>query len=128
MNNRKPWRRRVTLVSVVLLLAGCGTANVVPNTPATAAADSVEDRVCNVAAELLGVDRARLSGETSLADLGADDLDCVELVMELEDTFNISIPDDRAEKLFESGDWSKGSKNVTMSKLAALVRERQKSP
>ena len=61
---------------------------------------SVTERVTDIVAEQLGVDKEKISGPTSFAnDLGADSLDTVELVMELEEEFNISIPDDAAEKI-----------------------------
>ena len=46
-----------------------------------------------------GVDPSRISEEISMRDLGADSLDTVELVMEFEDEFELSIPDEEAEKI-----------------------------
>jgi len=61
---------------------------------------SVADRVMDIVAEQLGVDREKINPQTSFVnDLGADSLDTVELVMELEDEFDIDIPDDAAEKI-----------------------------
>jgi len=61
---------------------------------------SVQDRVTDIVAEQLGVDRDKVSTETSFVnDLGADSLDTVELVMELEEEFDITIPDEAAEKI-----------------------------
>lgn len=61
---------------------------------------SVEERVIDIVAEQLGVDKEKVSRETSFVnDLGADSLDQVELVMELEEEFDIDIPDDAAEKI-----------------------------
>jgi acyl carrier protein len=61
---------------------------------------SVKDRVIDIVSEQLGVDRDKVSPETSFVnDLGADSLDTVELVMELEEEFDINIPDDAAEKI-----------------------------
>jgi len=61
---------------------------------------SVQDRVVDIVAEQLGVDKEKVAPETSFVnDLGADSLDTVELVMELEEEFDISIPDDAAEKI-----------------------------
>ena len=61
---------------------------------------SVGDRVIDIVAEQLGVDKEKISPETSFVnDLGADSLDTVELVMELEEEFDISIPEDAAEKI-----------------------------
>jgi acyl carrier protein len=61
---------------------------------------SVAERVIDIVAEQLGVDREKIQPETSFVnDLGADSLDTVELVMELEEEFDINIPDDAAEKI-----------------------------
>ena len=61
---------------------------------------SVEERVVDIVAEQLGVSKEQISLETSFVnDLGADSLDTVELVMELEEEFDINIPDDAAEKI-----------------------------
>ncbi|MDD4266590.1 MAG: acyl carrier protein [Pirellulales bacterium] len=61
---------------------------------------SVEERVIDIVTEQLGVDRGQVKRETHFVnDLGADSLDTVELVMELEEEFDINIPDDAAEKI-----------------------------
>jgi acyl carrier protein len=61
---------------------------------------SVKERVIDIVAEQLGVDKEKITPETSFVnDLGADSLDTVELVMELEEEFDINIPDDAAEKI-----------------------------
>ncbi len=61
---------------------------------------SVKERVIDIVAEQLGVDKDKINMETSFVnDLGADSLDTVELVMELEEEFDINIPDDAAEKI-----------------------------
>jgi len=61
---------------------------------------SVLERVSDIVSEQLGVDKDKISPETSFVnDLGADSLDTVELVMELEEEFDVNIPDDAAEKI-----------------------------
>ena len=58
------------------------------------------ERVVDIVSDQLGVDKDKISKETSFVnDLGADSLDTVELVMELEEEFDITIPDDAAEKI-----------------------------
>lgn len=60
----------------------------------------VQERVINLVAEQLGVDKAEVTPEASFTDdLGADSLDTVELVMAFEEEFDVEIPDDDAEKM-----------------------------
>lgn len=60
----------------------------------------IEAKVIEIVAEQMGVDKAEISRDTSFVnDLNADSLDTVELVMEFEDEFETSIPDDQAEKI-----------------------------
>lgn len=68
-------------------------------------ASSVRDRVIEIICEQMGQSKEKVSEETSfINDLGADSLDTVELVMELEDEFDLSIPDEEAEKIKTVGD------------------------
>ena len=61
---------------------------------------SVKERVVEIVAEQLGADKEKITDTTHFVnDLGADSLDVVELVMELEEEFDINIPDDAAEKI-----------------------------
>jgi len=63
-------------------------------------AASVLERVTDIVSEQLGVDKDKITAGTSFVnDLGADSLDTVELVMELEEEFDVNIPDDAAEKI-----------------------------
>lgn len=66
---------------------------------------SVQERVIDIVAEQLGVEKEKIKSESNFVnDLGADSLDTVELVMELEEEFDISIPDDAAEKISTVGE------------------------
>ncbi|MCH7782895.1 acyl carrier protein [candidate division KSB1 bacterium] len=65
---------------------------------------SHEDKVKEIIVEQLGVDASEVTIEAKfIEDLGADSLDTVELVMALEEEFDIEIPDDEAEKLITVG-------------------------
>jgi len=61
---------------------------------------AIETKVIDIISEQMGVDKAEISHATSfINDLNADSLDTVELVMEFEDEFDMSIPDEEAEKI-----------------------------
>ena len=62
--------------------------------------EEILEKVIHIVGEQMGVDQAEITAETSfIDDLNADSLDTVELVMELEDEFDMSIPDEEAEKI-----------------------------
>jgi acyl carrier protein len=66
---------------------------------------ALEDQVRDIICDKLSVKPEQITPETSfINDLGADSLDIVELVMELEDKFEIQIPDEEAEKIQTVGD------------------------
>ena len=66
---------------------------------------SVEQRVIEIVCEHLAVQKDQVSRKTAfIEDIGADSLDIVELVMELEEEFDIQIPDDQAEKIKTVGE------------------------
>ncbi len=66
---------------------------------------SIAERVKNIVCEQMGASADKVTDETHFVnDLGADSLDTVELVMEFEDEFDISIPDEDAEKIQTVGD------------------------
>lgn len=66
---------------------------------------SVEERVIEIVCENLGVNKEQVTRNTAfIEDMGADSLDIVELVMELEEEFDITIPDDQAEKIKTVGE------------------------
>jgi len=61
---------------------------------------AIENKVIDIISEQMGADRAEIGRDTSfINDLNADSLDTVELVMEFEDEFDLSIPDEEAEKI-----------------------------
>ena len=76
---------------------------------------SVEEKVKEIIVDQLGVDEKQLNSEASfIDDLGADSLDTVELVMALEEEFDVEIPDEDAEKIAtvqDAIDYIKGQTN-----------------
>lgn len=65
--------------------------------------DNIFNKVKSIVAEQLGVDEEEITLDTSFEDLNADSLDIVELIMALEEEFDIEIPDEDAEKLTTVG-------------------------
>ena len=76
---------------------------------------SVEEKVKEIIVDQLGVDEKQLNPEAFfIDDLGADSLDTVELVMALEEEFDVEIPDEDAEKIAtvqDAIDYIKGQTN-----------------
>jgi acyl carrier protein len=67
--------------------------------------DAIFEKVKEVIVEQLGVEDEAVTAETSFVDdLGADSLDIVELIMALEEEFDLQIPDSEAEKIATVGD------------------------
>jgi acyl carrier protein len=65
----------------------------------------IEAKVIQIVSEQMSVDKSEITRQTSFVnDLNADSLDTVELVMELEDEFDMTIPDEEAEKLKTVGE------------------------
>ena len=61
---------------------------------------AIENKVIEIISEQMGVDKSEITRDTSfINDLNADSLDTVELVMEFEDEFDTTIPDEEAEKI-----------------------------
>jgi acyl carrier protein len=66
---------------------------------------NISEKVKQIIVDKLGVDDSEVSNEASFTnDLGADSLDTVELIMEFEKEFDISIPDEQAENIQTVGD------------------------
>ena len=66
---------------------------------------NVQERVKNIIVEQLGVEADQVKPEAQFVnDLGADSLDTVELIMALEEEFDIEIPDEKAEKIKTVGE------------------------
>jgi acyl carrier protein len=73
----------------------------------------IESKVKAIIVDKLGVDEKDVTMEASFTtDLGADSLDTVELIMELENEFDVQIPDEEAEKIATVGDAVKFIENA----------------
>jgi acyl carrier protein len=78
---------------------------------------SIEERLKEIIIKQFGEDKKSVTLESSFVnDLGADSLDIVELVMELEDEFDVNIPDEDAEKMQTVGDAVKYINEYTKKK------------
>jgi acyl carrier protein len=81
---------------------------------------AIEEKVIDIIGEQMGADKADITRETSFVnDLNADSLDTVELVMEFEDEFDMSIPDEEAEKIQTVG--------AAIDYVAKIVKEKKQS-
>jgi acyl carrier protein len=88
---------QVPATSAAVLKEGQGAAS--------STATTVEERVIDIVCENLGVNKEQVTRQTAfIEDIGADSLDIVELVMELEEEFEITIPDDQAEQIKTVGE------------------------
>lgn len=63
-------------------------------------AEEIQEKIFSIVSEQMAINKSEITRETSFVnDLNADSLDIVELVMEFEDNFDMSIPDEEAEKI-----------------------------
>ena len=68
-------------------------------------AENLENKIKEIIVDKLGIEESEITDSASFTnDLGADSLDTVELIMEFEKEFNVSIPDEEAEKIQTVGD------------------------
>jgi len=82
----------------------CATFFIINETASTMAND-IQETVTSIIVEKLGVDESDVTPDASITnDLGADSLDTVELIMEFEKEFDLTIPDEEAEEIATVGD------------------------
>ena len=119
--------RHILLLALASVAIGCGPAKPTSNPPVVSTSkDPIVAKVCSVVAKQMGVEASKVSERTSMADLGADELDLVELVMELEDEFKITISDEAITNLTGNDEWQKGASKLTVANLADIVRKARK--
>ena len=121
--------RLVLAASAVYLAAASACVTQYPARPAarvTTAQGPTVHQVCQIASEVMRVEPSRVTAATSLGELGADEVDFVDLVFELEAHFAISICDQTAGRIVGTDDWQIGLKSVTMAELAAVVDEQRR--
>jgi acyl carrier protein len=81
---------------------------------------AIEEKVIDIISEQMGAEKSEITRETSFVnDLNADSLDTVELVMEFEDEFDMSIPDEEAEKIQTVG--------AAIDYVAKVIQEKKQS-
>jgi len=79
----------------------------------------IESRVIDIVAQQLGIEKDKITLESSFTnDLNADSLDTIELVMEFEDEFGTTIPDEQAEKIQTVGQAVEFIRNAMANKVA----------
>jgi acyl carrier protein len=102
---RKGLFRRRPAESVKTLLVRKPAKPVVLERKLEVDVQAIENKVIEIASEQMGVDKSEITRDTSfINDLNADSLDTMQLVMEFEDEFDMSMPDEEAEKIQTVGD------------------------
>ena len=81
-----------------------------------------------ITAEAVRQETGSIQSSTSLKDLGADELDLVEVVMELEEAFHVKIADGAVQKAAGTAPMDNMLKALTPPKLAAIVEEARRTP
>jgi acyl carrier protein len=106
-----PYEEPASTGSTGVLVALCGLGAIVgyglgrQHATLGVGGDDIEGKLKGIIAEQLGVDEAKVVPTASFTeDLGADSLDAVELIMAIEEAFDIEIPDEEAEKMTTPAD------------------------
>ena len=115
--------RRIFLVLMLLVTLGCTKSDMpIKKQVANTTESKSVQRLCEIVADVMGMDVKNLNGNTSLADLKVDELDMVEIVMDLEEEFDVTISDDAVSELTGSEKWSSPA-SLTIEKLMGLVKK-----
>lgn len=115
---------------LAILISGPGCTRQSPARPSSTdnspSADSTIERVCKITAIRMDVNASSVTATTSLNELGADELDFVEIVLEIEDEFDIAIPDEVIEGITGTDIFDGSIKKVTMGELAGIVDDQKR--
>ena len=131
-NQERPfcWRRFVVFCFAVIT-TGCGGVSTPPSAPPTASPKygrtEAENAVILVLATQLGKNAGEIDPSRSLKDLGADELDLVEAVMELEEKLDITIADEALDKASGYSKVEDLVSGLTVEKFAAVVSEARRA-
>lgn len=120
--------RRGPILLLAALVAGCAPEAVPRASSRTPTPDDAEAAVIRIAAEILKKPRVAITPGQSLGDLGADELDLVEIVIELEEERGITITDEAIEAAARPSRREAPLKSLTIAKLAAIVRGAARRP
>jgi acyl carrier protein len=116
---------------LAVLGTGCGRISSPPNRPSIGppkyGRTEAENAVIVVLAKQLGKNPGEINTWRSLKDLGADELDLVEAVMELEEALRVSITDETLDKASGSSKQEDLLTSLTVEKLAAVVAEARRA-
>jgi acyl carrier protein len=120
-------RKRFAWFLMVSLIAasGCKDRENTSQAPATnrTGRSTTEAEVCGVVADVLGVKAEEVSPDMTFAELHADELDVVEIIMELEDKYETAISDEALEREAGGSQLADLTKTLKVSSLIKLVTE-----
>jgi acyl carrier protein len=93
----------------------------------TVSRSSLDTEICGLVADMLGLKDGEVSPDKTLADLAADELDVVEIIMEIEDKYGISITDEAIGREAGGAKATDVAKSLKVSSLVKLVTEARKA-
>ncbi len=102
---------------LVVLLTGC-TADPTSGT-------ATVDQVCTIAAELMSVERSQVTAGSSIADLDGDEFDAIDMVMQLEDKYDVRFEREKLREMLEPQGENRAIKRLTMTEFADAVKQLQ---
>jgi acyl carrier protein len=115
-------KNTIKLILLVFVLAGCSQQST--DDASTGKLSTTEVKIISIVSEQIGISESDISlNSRIITDLGADELDLVELIMTVEETFMIEITDEAVDKKLEGG--SPGPRwNLTVQNLAEFAEKK----